>query len=206
MKKLALFVMVGMLGASSCRNEQLPGPKGDTGAQGPKGDTGAQGPKGDPGAPGTVNAWSYVYKDQRFGVCCAPEYNDLTKLYTSTGFKELKPEKYAEIAEEGAVLVYLRDELNSWTLQSIQFNMLGELNGTPGSKIETTTQTLADKVRLRAILTGPHNSNQQLLNYKADVKIILIASTNTALNALKTGRINPKDSQAVERSLALNKP
>lgn len=205
MKHVALFVLAGMLGVSSCRTEQLPGPKGDPGAQGPKGDPGAQGPKGDSGAPGTVNAWSYVYKDQRFAVCCAPEYNDRTKLYTTHGFKELKPEKYAEVADEGAVLVYLRDELNAWSLQSIQFNILGDHAGTPGSTIETTAQTLADKVRLRAVLTGPYHSNQSLLTYKVDVKIILIAAANTSLNALKKGVIDPKDSQAVERALLLSR-
>ncbi|CCH51300.1 hypothetical protein BN8_00217 [Fibrisoma limi BUZ 3] len=193
-----LFVFSLLVCLTACQQETVPGPQGptgQTGAQGPKGDPGQQGPKGDPG---TVNAWSYVYKGQRFGVCCDPEYNSLTKIYTTYGYLSLTPEKYAEIAEQGAVLVYLRDAVNSWTLNSVRFNILGSVPTEPGSVIETTAQLLPDKVRLAAKLTGPYKSNQSLLNYRADVKIILIAPTNTAAITLRNAPVDWQDSQAVE--------
>ena len=187
-----------LLSLAACQPDQTPGPqgpKGQDGAQGPKGDPGTQGPEGEPG---TVNAWSYIYKNQRFGVCCAPEYNSITKVYTTTGYVSLTPEKYAEIADRGVVLVYLRDEINSWTLSSVRYNILGADPTEPVSVIEATAQTLADKVRIRAILTGPRNGNQSLLNYRVDVKVILIAPTNTLATNLQNARVNWKDSRAVE--------
>ncbi|NBB23013.1 collagen-like protein [Runella sp. CRIBMP] len=193
------FILFGLLlSLASCQTNQTPGPqgpKGEDGAQGPKGDPGTQGPKGEPG---TVNAWSYIYKNQRFSVCCTPEYNSITKTYTTTGYLSLTPEKYAEIADQGVVLVYLRDEINSWTLSSVRYIILGVDPTEPVSVIESTAQTLADKVRIRAILTSPRNGNQSLLNYRGDVKVILIAPTNTFATNLQNARINWKDSQAVE--------
>lgn len=192
--KAILFGLLVSLAA--CQPEQTPGPqgpKGQDGAQGPKGDPGEKGPKGEPG---TVNAWSYIYKDQRFGVCCAPEYNSITKVYTTNGYLSLAPDKYAEIADQGVVLVYLRDMVNSWTLSSVRFNILDYDPSVQNSVIETTAQTLADKIRIRAILTSPRNSNQSLLNYRVDVKIILIAPGT--ISALQNARINWNDTQAVE--------
>lgn len=192
-------VLFGLLVClTACQQDPVPGPQGpqgQPGQQGPKGDPGTQGPKGDPG---TVNAWSYVYKDQRFGVCCQPEYNSVTKQYTTYGYLSLTPEKYAEIVEQGAVLVYLRDAVNNWTLNSVRFNILGATPTDPISVIETTAQTLTDKVRISAKLTSHLNTNQSLLNYRADVKIILIAPTNTSATALRNARVNWQDSEAVE--------
>lgn len=193
------IILFGLLvSLAACQPQQTPGPqgpKGQDGPQGPKGDPGTQGPKGEPG---TVNAWSYIYKDQRFGVCCDPEYNSITKVYTTNGYLSLTPEKYTEIADQGVALVYLRDALNSWTLSSVRYNILGPNPSEPLSVIETTAQTLADKVRIRAILTSPRDGNQSILNYRVDIKIILIAPTNTSANALHNARINWYDSQAVE--------
>jgi|GEM_PF-5118462 len=201
-------ILVGLLvSLLACQSEQIPGPqgpKGDPGTQGPKGDSGTQGPKGDPGTqgpkgdPGSVNAWSYIYKDQRFGVCCDPEYNSLTKIYTTYGFLSLRPEKYAEIAEQGAVLVYLRDAVNGWTLSSVRFTILGYDPYEPVSQIETTAKSLTDKVHITAKMTSPRAAKESLLNYRTDVKIILIAPTNTSANALRSARVDWRNSQAVE--------
>ena len=205
--KIILFGLLVSLAA--CQSEQTPGPQGpigQSGTQGPKGDPGPQGPKGDPGTqgpkgdPGTVNAWSYIYKDQRFGVCCDPEYNSLTKIYTTYGYLSLTPEKYADIADQGAVLVYLRDAANGWSLSSMQFTILGPEINEPVSLIETTARNLADKVQLTAKLTSPRerDAKQTLLNYRTDVKIILIAPTNTSTNALRSAPVDWRNSQAVE--------
>ncbi len=224
MKSIIAYLIMGSLLISACQTEQAPGPKGDTGVQGPKGDsgaqgptgnTGAQGPKGDPGAqgpkgdagapgtPGTINAWSYIYKDQRLRVCCQPEYNNTTKRYSATGYTEFKPEKYLQIVEQGVVLVYLRDAVNGWTLNSVQLNILEDTPDMPNSTIESTAETLVDRVRIMGKLTTPNNSNQLLLNYKVDVKIVLIASTNAVVDGLRTGQVNPRDSRTLDRLLAL---
>lgn len=201
-----LFVLIGLLGLSACKIDEVPGPKGDTGAQGPKGDTGAQGPqgpKGDPGTPGTANAWSYVYKDQQLAVPGTPEYNSLTKLYTTVGYVYINPEKYAEIADQGAVLVYLRDAVNNWTLNSIQFRTLGVNFEDPGNLLESTVYPMTDRIQIRTKLTSLGNSKQPLLNYRFDVKVILIAPTHTAINSLRTGQLDLNNAQSVERSLKL---
>jgi hypothetical protein len=200
--KLVVFSL--LLGLTACQQKPTPGPQGQTGAQGPKGDPGTQGPKGEPGAqgpkgdPGTVNAWSYVYSNQRFAVCCEPEYNSLTKIYTTYGYLSLTPEKYIDIADQGAVLVYLRDAVNTgWTLNEVRFNIFGPTPTEPGSLIEIKAQLLVDRIRLGAKLTGPDNSNQSLRNYRADVKIILIAPTDPITNA-RMAAVDWRDSRAVE--------
>lgn len=200
MKTITAVLLAGLVALSACKPEEVVGPKGDTGAQGPKGDTGAQGPQGQPG---TANAWSYVYANQQVGAPGEPEYNSLTKLYTLQGFKDFTPEKYAQVAENGAVLVYLRDALNAWTLNSIQFRILGPVPTDPASVIESVVRPLPDKIRVMPKLTSPYGSKQSLLNYRFDVKIILIAPTSTALNALRAGRLNASNALAVEQSLNL---
>ncbi|OIN61296.1 hypothetical protein BLX24_02780 [Arsenicibacter rosenii] len=200
MKKLSVTALLIAVSLFGCQPE--PGPKGDPGAQGPKGDPGQKGDQGEPGIPGTVNAWSYVYKDQSFAVCCEPQFDEVTKQYVVAGYKELKPDKYTELADQGAVLVYLKDLLNNWTLSSIRFNAI---TGVPGGgyTIETSAQNLSDKVRIQAKLLNTANTRQPLLTYKADVKIILIAPANAVISSLQSGSLDAHDSKAVERSLAL---
>lgn len=200
MKKLTMFALAGLIALSACKNEVV-GPKGDTGAQGPKGDAGAQGPKGEPG---TANAWSYMYRNQQYAVPGTPEYNSLTKMYSLTGYRYVTPEKYAEIAEWGAVLVYLRDEVNPWTLNTVQFRTLGVDWNDPGSTIESTVRTLADKIQITGRRVASDDRKDPLMSYKFDVKVILIAPTHTALNALRAGRVNLQNLRAVEHQLKLN--
>nr|WP_293836441.1 collagen-like protein [uncultured Arsenicibacter sp.] len=201
MKKLSVLGLLCLIGVLACQQE--PGPKGDPGAQGPKGDQGQKGDQGEPGVPGTVNAWSYVYKDQQFAVCCEPQFDEATKRYVVAGYKELKPEKYTELADQGAVLVYLKDLLNNWTLSSIRFNAITDAPA-GGYTIETSAQNLTDKIRIQAKLLSTTNSRQPLLTYRADVKIILIAPTNAVISSLQSGQLDAHDSKAVERSLALS--
>ncbi len=121
MKTIAMLFLMALVGLSPCNTEGAPGPKGDTGAQGPKGDTGAQGPKGDSG---TVNARSYIYSNQQFNALGTPNYDAATKLFTYNSFRTYSPPNYAAIADKGVVLVYLRDQLNAWTLNTIRANYL----------------------------------------------------------------------------------
>ncbi|WP_266364041.1 collagen-like triple helix repeat-containing protein [Tellurirhabdus rosea] len=205
MKNLVGFMLAGLMCLASCKTEEIPGPKGDTGAQGPKGDTGAQGPKGDTGEkgdPGTANVWTYIYTDQQFPTPVPPEYNSVTKLYTLAGYRSYTPDKYAAVAEKGAVLVYVRDHVHAWTLNSMQTLYFGPQPGDKNGRVETEVRPQRDRIQVMARMTSPRNENL-LTNYRADVKIILIESTQVVTNMLSSGKVNLSDSRSVERYLHL---
>ncbi|KAB7731167.1 collagen-like protein [Rudanella paleaurantiibacter] len=215
MKCVTIVLLSGLFALAACQTDPVPGPKGDTGAQGPKGDAGAQGPKGDPGSPGqpgapgqpgepgTANAWSYIYPNEVFRPLGTPEYSSITKMYTSRGFRQFTPEKYAEVADKGVVLVYLRDGLNAWTLTSIQSMYLSAIPTDPPSVVETSARNFPDRVQVTAKLTTINEGSTILTTYKADVKIILIAPTHVIINQVRNGRLDLTDCAAVERYLKL---
>jgi hypothetical protein len=124
-------------------------------------------------------------------------------MYTSSGFRQFVPEKYAEVADKGVVLVYLRDGLNAWTLNSVQSLYLGPIPTEPPSVVETSVRNLPDRVRVTAKLTTINEKSTILSTYKADVKIILIAPTHVLINQISNGRLDLTDCAAVERYLKL---
>ncbi|RDB07772.1 collagen-like triple helix repeat-containing protein [Runella aurantiaca] len=195
MKTIAMLFLVGLIGLTACNTEGVPGPKGDTGAQGPKGDTGSQGPKGDSG---TVNARSYIYANQQFNALGTPNYDATTKLFTYNSFRTYSPQNYAAIADKGVVLVYLRDQLNAWTLNTIRANYLNVGVSDSPSVIESVVRPQTDKVQIMAKLTTPLETNL-FVNYRFDVKIILIEPTHSVIGALRMGQVDVKDSRNVER-------
>jgi hypothetical protein len=208
MKPIALLLMVGILCQFSCKPDAVPGPKGDTGAQGPKGDTGAQGPKGDTGAqgpkgdPGASGAWSYIYTNQQFATTATPVFDNATQRYTLSSFRDFTPDKFAEVADKGVVLVYLRDQLNAWTLNTIQSTYVTDDMSQAPSIIESVVRPQSDKVRVVAKMISPVNHNM-LTNYRLDVKIILVQSTQVLNGMLQSGKVNLNQCQTVEQYLKL---
>lgn len=204
-----------LLTLTACQRTPTPGPqgpKGDTGTQGPKGDPGSPGPPGpagDPGSPGTpgsVNAYSYLYPAQQVSLTVPgsyTSYDSVAKRYTYLGVKTFLPAKYSQIVENGVVLVYLRNTIypETWTLSTLQGIAFFDYQTQKTWPVTFTTATLKDQVVLKGQFVVDVVKPDHLTNSKVDVKIILIEPTSTVMNALKTGAIDPKNSQAVERYL-----
>lgn len=209
MKTVALILLTALISITSCKDGKDGdigplGPKGDTGAQGPKGDAGAQGPKGDTGTPGSVNAWSYIYENQSLPILAgSPVYDSVNQQYKFFGRKSFTPEKYASVADKGIVLVYLKDTVNPWTLNSITTHFVIETPETAGAYIETTSRADQEKVNISAQFINRENNPTGLNNYRVSVKIILIEPTTTVVNALKNGRLDVTNIQAVENYLSI---
>lgn len=115
------------------------------------------------------------------------------------------PEKFASIADKGVVLVYLRDGVNAWTLNTVTTHFVISDMETQGAWIETVARTLRDKVEVTARFFNSQSNNQSLNNYRFDAKIILIEPTTTVVNAIQIGRLDITNSQAVERYLTIQK-
>ncbi len=151
-----------------------------------------------------MNAWSYIYENQTLPVLAgSPVYDSVNKQYLFFGRKSFTPEKYASIADKGIVLVYLKDSVNPWTLNSITTNFVIDNPETMGAYIETTARADQEKVNVSAKFINRENNPNALNNYRVSVKLILIEPTTTVVNALKNGRLDVTNIQAVENYLSI---
>ncbi|MBO9152542.1 hypothetical protein ACFOTA_10025 [Chitinophaga sp. GCM10012297] len=171
---LRLLAAAIMLTAASCSKE---GPKGDKGDPGPQGQ---QGPQGTPGGNGSANAWSYIYSNQTMSGVSHREIDPFTGNFIFTSSRNLTPDRYAAIAPNGLVLVYIRKAgaANDWKLSQLP-QLRSEQDGNQ-SYLLFDARTAPDRVQIVGILDTPVDDRTWLMNDVFDVKIILVEPLSTA--------------------------
>lgn len=171
---LRLMAAAILLITASCSKE---GPKGDKGEPGPQGQ---QGPQGTPGANGSANAWSYIYTNQTMSGVSHRETDPATGHFIFTASRNLIPDRYAAIAPNGLVLVYIRKAGagNDWKLSQLP-QLRPEQNGDQ-SYLLFDARTAPDRVQIVGILDTPVDDRSWLMNDVFDVKVILVEPLSTA--------------------------